>query len=127
MVFQINMEKVYRVAADLETASGRVGKVGRAKLGEQADKTLEVQKQMAPVRTGKLRDDLSVEMQGDGRSSSLVAIVGASADPPRESFFQENGTSRMPAHPFIAPSELMAEYEWPIKADEILGEVTDGI
>lgn len=67
-------------------------------------------KEMAPVRTGALRDSIHTEMDGD-----LVAQVGSDLD---YSVYQEYGTSRMPAHPFMTPA---AEEARQIFEDDLRG------
>ncbi len=53
----------------------------------------------APVDTGRLRSSITnrIEIEGD----QLVGIVGTNVE---YASFQEFGTSKMPAHPFLFPA-----------------------
>lgn len=113
------------LAQDFMTASGRVGKLGREALEDVAEATLEAQRQLVPKRTWELHNDLEVWMSGDGRSATLVAHVGSSLNPPRQAFFQENGTARMSAHPFAGPSADLADRELPKRIERVMDEVAD--
>lgn len=53
-------------------------------------------KVLAPVSTGALRDSITAQSDGD-----LSAVVGSDLD---YAVYQEYGTSRMPAQPFLTPA-----------------------
>lgn len=55
----------------------------------------------APVDTGALRNSISTDITGDGRFLSMAGEVGPTVD---YGIWQEIGTSRMPAHPYLAPA-----------------------
>lgn len=99
MPIRTNAEEL---AAKLDTASGRVGPVGTRAIRQAADEVLKVQEAHVPVRTGRLRGSLNVQVEGDGRSGTIIAHVGPTGV--RYATFQEHGTSRMAAHPFAEPA-----------------------
>lgn len=90
------------VGLKFDTASGRVGPLGTRAVKEAADEVLEVQEAHVPVRTRHLKESLNVQVEGDGRSGTIIAHVGPTGV--RYATFQEHGTSRMAAHPFAEPA-----------------------
>ncbi len=54
---------------------------------------------LAPVDTGRLRSSITTEMSRDFRG--VVCYVGSNTE---YAIYQELGTSRMPAHPFLVPA-----------------------
>lgn len=56
-------------------------------------------KQRAPVDTGRLRSSVTWELDSEGRF--LVARIGTNVVYAK---YQELGTARMPAHPFLRPA-----------------------
>lgn len=56
-------------------------------------------KRLAPVDTGRLRSSIGWTLIQDG--GRLSALVGSNV---AYAWYQEFGTSRMPAHPFLRPA-----------------------
>ncbi len=61
-------------------------------------------KRNAPVDTGYLRDHITSEVTGSDKE--VVGTIGHLHYPATEGYniYQEFGTSRMPAHPFLFPA-----------------------
>jgi HK97 gp10 family phage protein len=79
--------KIRSVAAAAEKARDLVAKA-----------SLDEAKRRAPVgKTGKIRDGLQIRQLANGKVAVGVWDV-------REASFQENGTSKMHAHPFMHPA-----------------------
>lgn len=92
----------YALAAQLETASGRIGApisaaVRKTALAIEADA-----RAAAPEGpTGDLRDSIKATITGDGRGSVMSAEIAA--DVPYAGFVEE-GTSKMAPQPFMMPA-----------------------
>lgn len=127
----VDVTQVEALSQDFQTASGRVGKLGREVLAEQAGELHDLQ--VARVRatkapTGDLESHLIISMRGDGRSTTLSAWVGSDGNERNaHGFFLENGTARMPAQPWNEPAAAHAERTWPVRAEKLMQEVTDAI
>lgn len=106
MKIELETDKLRELAADLEKAAPRVGaaasaaiRKGSAELTRTA-KSL-APKRLAPKRTGALAASIEASIYGDGRSSILTAVVGPTE---RYGLFQERGTSRHAAQPYMGPA-----------------------
>lgn len=89
------------VAAEMRAAHGRIGGDG-AKLVKAFTLRVEARaKVYCPVDTGYLKNSISSEFTGDGRSGEMSGAVTAGANYAR---FVEYGTSRMHAQPFMNPA-----------------------
>lgn len=115
------------LAQRLETASARVGVEGRKAITEQADATRDAQKAHAPVRSGDLRDHIRVLLDGDGRSGAMWAEIGPQGEARGHGYFQEHGTARHPAQPFVEPASQQADKEWPARVEKLMEAVTDDL
>lgn len=60
-----------------------------------------IARDLAAVRTGFMKSQVTHEFHGDGRSGSMDGEWGDEADYAK---YVENGTSRMAAQPFVGPS-----------------------
>jgi phage gpG-like protein len=91
------VEELNRLAVDLAGAPQRVGVRGAAALRKTAHDIEATGKAFAPVDTGNLRNSITTDFAGDGRSAEMSAEIG-----PTVSYapFQEYGTSR------IAPQSI---------------------
>lgn len=87
------------LAALLEGPTGPVAK----ELVKRAIRVERMAKHLAPVDTGRLRASIGWRLEVDTRG--LVALVGTDV---HYAPYQEFGTSRMPAHPFLRPALLAA-------------------
>ena len=99
---KIDTSEVRELAAALEREGARVGKATAAVIVKGGKDVERAAKRVAPVGpTGDLRESISVTMYGDGRSKGLTAVIGPTV---RYGLFQERGTSRHPAQPFMQPA-----------------------
>jgi HK97 gp10 family phage protein len=74
-------------------------------------------KGVVPVDTGKLRDSISSEQAGNGYTVGPRGVDYAS--------YVENGTSRSPAQPYVAPTVQWARANGPSRiARRIEGEIS---
>lgn len=100
-----------RAAAGLDEAADRVTeRVAKGALGTARD--------IAPVLTGEMRDDLRMRRDGDR------AIVEVSTYYAR---FQEFGTSRMAPNPFIRPAVDRWEPELVREVERVRDQVIEDI
>lgn len=84
-----------RYARDLALAADGIDEKAAAATDEVGRGALSTARGRAPVDTGRLRSELRLVRRG-----SAVAVESATP----YSIYQEFGTSRMPAHPFIGPA-----------------------
>ena len=111
------------LAQDFETASGRVGPLGRAALVEQADVVQDMQQQLVPKDSWDLHDHITARTQGDGRSATMWAEIGPTGEDRGHGWFVENGTARMPAQPFVEPATEAAAKAWPARVERVMDDV----
>lgn len=97
-----------RLAADLGTASVRVGAKVSSAVDESTTSVAQTAQNLAPVDTGELRSSITAN---DGTMSGTVE---AGTD---HAFYVEFGTSKMPPQPFMGPA-LDAEEDPFVKAIE---------
>lgn len=97
-MFDIDASEVRQLAADITTATGRVGELASQVVRKTA---LDVQRDaqtLAPVDTGFLQSSISTTIAGDGEMS---AEVGPTA---HYGIYVEMGTSRMSPQPYLFPA-----------------------
>lgn len=97
----LDISEVRALGSRLQTVGGRIGApaaqaIRRTALAIEADA-----KALAPVDTGNLRNSISSEVTGDGRFGAITAEIGPTAE---YGIYQEFGTSRMAAQPFLGPA-----------------------
>lgn len=56
-------------------------------------------KALAPVKTGKLRDSIESKVTTEGKRTTIKLYAGVNY-----AVYIENGTSKMPAQPFLKPA-----------------------
>lgn len=62
-------------------------------------------KELAPVLTGQLRDDIAAEIERQGKGSDTRRIeIGVRKPTSRRFHLSEFGTAHNPAHPFMRPA-----------------------
>jgi HK97 gp10 family phage protein len=83
------------ISALFESANGACGQYVRS-MGKRAE---QMAKALVPVQTGRLRDSITSEVEGD------TAIVSANTE---YALFVELGTRNMAAQPFLRPAMLAA-------------------
>lgn len=83
------------LAALFDSTSGPIAK----DLKRRGIKVQRRARQLAPVDTGRLRSSIGEELARSG--SLLIERVGTDVD---YAAFQELGTSRTPAHPYLRPA-----------------------
>lgn len=101
MKIELETDKLRELAADLEKAAPRVGAAASAAIRKGSAELTRTAKSLAPKRTGALAASIEASIYGDGRSSILTAVVGPTE---RYGLFQERGTSRHAAQPFMGPA-----------------------
>lgn len=89
------------LAADLERAPGRVGARAAQVIRSGAARITRDAKILAPVDTGNLRASIGADITGDGRTGSITAEIGPTAD---YGVYVELGTSRMAPQPYLFPA-----------------------
>ncbi len=95
----INARQLSRLGSQLTEASVVVAERTSAAVRKTAMDIEATAKQLAPVDTGFLRSSISTTVRG--RGVSTTAVVGPTAE---YGIYQELGTSRMAAHPYLAPA-----------------------
>lgn len=94
-------DKAFVAAVPAEMEAYKVA--AREFIEKTAEKVVQVAEQLAPVRTGRLKEDIDAHpfvREANGGYVQITVKV-------REGFYQEFGTSVMRAHPFLRPA--MAE------------------
>ena len=89
----------------LEGIADRVAGVTEEAVAEFAKDVETHMKGVVPVDTGKLRDSISAEQAGEGWTVGPRGVDYAE--------YVENGTSRSPAQPYVAPTLVWAKQEGP--------------
>lgn len=93
----MDFDGLNELAVDLRTAPARTKPLAKAIVAKTAFDMEADMKVLAPVDTGNLVGSVGSTFDSDG----LGAEVGPTAD---YSWFVENGTSTMPAQPFVGPA-----------------------
>ena len=101
MGFELDISQAVALASRFTTASGRIGAAASAVLRRTAYAIEADAKASAPVDTGALRASISTSLTGDGRGGSMTAEIGPTVE---YGVYQEYGTSKMAAHPFMGPA-----------------------
>lgn len=90
------------LAKDIGEAPKAAGHLVRAVVRKTAKDVEHTAKLLAPVDTGNLKGSISTsDLRAMGTSGSIEAEVRATAE---YAIYQEVGTSRMPAQPFMGPA-----------------------
>lgn len=101
MKIDVDTAELKRLAADLATESGRVGRETAAAIRKGGKEIAKAAANSAPYKFGELQGDIESNTYGDGRSSAMTAVIGTTV---RQGAFQEYGTSRHAAQPFLGPA-----------------------
>lgn len=91
----------YELAARFENAAGRIGAPMAAAVRKTAFDIEADAKTLAPVDTGNLENSISTTITGDGRTGTITAEIGPTAE---YGAFVEYGTSRMGPQPYMTPA-----------------------
>ena len=97
MAFTVDTSQLNRLAADLGRASYRATQQAQKAVTKTAADMERAAKQAAPVDTGALRASIGSTIAGDRLSAEIGPTVAYAP-------YQEWGTSRMAAHPFMGPA-----------------------
>lgn len=93
---------IRKFSADLNAEAKRVGARTATVIRKAAKDIQRDARIMAPVDTGNLRNSITTEVTGDGRTSSMSAEIGPTAN---YGIYVELGTSRTPGgQPFLFPA-----------------------
>lgn len=90
-----------QLSTDLTAAGRQVGARARTVIRKAAMDIERDAKNLAPVDTGNLKNSIGHSDLRIGTSGQLVAEIGPTAN---YGIFLEQGTSRMPAQPFMGPA-----------------------
>lgn len=101
MSISVDTSQVRALGSRLQSAGGRVGARTSAALRATAFGIEADAKVLAPVDTGNLRNSISTSIAGDGRTGTMTAEIGPTAE---YAVFQEYGTSTQPGQPFLGPA-----------------------
>lgn len=101
MGITIDTSEVRALASRVGTAGPRVGAKAATVLRRTALAIEADAKALAPVDTGNLRSSISTALTGDGRTGSMSAEVGPTAE---YGIYQEYGTSTQPGTPSLGPA-----------------------
>jgi HK97 gp10 family phage protein len=82
--------------------------------------TVSEARSLAPVRTGRLRDSISYEADEDALMMTFRADTGYA-------IYQEDGTSKMSANPYLRGPAANAETELNSKMDDSISSRLDGL
>lgn len=100
MGVDVDVSEVNRLAVDMKTGGGVGPRAARALRKTASDVEADA-KILCPVDTGNLRNSISTSVSGDGRSGSMSAEVGPTAE---YGVYVELGTSRMSPQPYLGPA-----------------------
>jgi HK97 gp10 family phage protein len=102
----------------LREAADRIAGVTEAAISDFADDVVVHMKGIVPVDTGELKGSIKKEKQGKGYTVGPRGVDYAE--------FVENGTSRSPAQPYVAPTIQWAKANGPKRiARRIKGEISE--
>ncbi|WP_426566383.1 HK97-gp10 family putative phage morphogenesis protein [Angustibacter sp. McL0619] len=95
------IDQLNSLSADLGKASARVGRLAAVAVRASASDIERNAKLFCPVDTGNLRNSISTDLRGDGRSLAMEAEIGPTAN---YGAYVEFGTSRMAPHAYMGPA-----------------------
>lgn len=101
MSVSVDSSQVLALSGAIRKNAGAVGARTAAAIRKTAHDIEADAKGFAPVDTGFLRNSISTTISGDGRFGEIAAVIGPTAE---YGIYQEVGTSKMPAHPYLAPA-----------------------
>lgn len=101
MGIDFDFSEVRALGSRLQGAGGRVGLKAAAALRKTAYDIEADAKALAPVDTGNLRNSITTSIGGDGRTGTMTADIGPTAE---YGIHQEYGTSTQPGTPFMGPA-----------------------
>lgn len=90
-----------KINIDTQKVINRIAEEGDEALGSLANETAEIAKDMAPVLTGNLRS--SIASLHDGQMQYRVVTQTGNGRNGGYGAWQELGTAKMPAHPYLVP------------------------
>lgn len=93
----VDLSEIEAFARTVDTSGPRLGARAAKAVRDTAKDVESTMKSSAPVDTGRLRDSISTEYEGDGRSREFTATIGPSVDYAR---FVVNGTAFVAPNPF---------------------------
>ena len=113
----VNPRGIRAAQQRLRDLADRVAGVTEQAVAEFAADVEKHMKGVVPVDTGKLRDSIKTEKVGNGYTVGPRGVEYAG--------YVENGTSRSPAQPYVAPTIQWARQEAPKRiARRIEGEIS---
>lgn len=109
-----------RLAADLGGSQERVGRKVASILRDTASKVEASARAATPVDTGELRDSITTDFRGDGRSLGMTAWIGPTAMHGR---FVEYGTASIAPRPFMAQAVDAHREDFERQIADALGDI----
>lgn len=110
--FDLNVTELNQYQNQLERVAGEISLAARAVTSRYTDLIVKEAKRLVPVDTGRLRDSITADTQGE--ASRTVATGDIVADAPYAGFV-EFGTVRMAPQPYMRPA--LAKYRRDFKND----------
>lgn len=104
--------------SDLTRIARKAPELAHAALKQTADDILDLAKQLAPVDTGALRGSGRTEMRGEN-----TAVIGFGSPEIDYAKYQEYGTSRMAAQPYLTPAFAQARQTFERRLREKMKEL----
>lgn len=101
MTVDIDTSDLMALSVELGEAATRAGAKVDVVVRRSAARVEGEAKMFCPVDTGNLRSSIFTTVAGDGRSGSVTATIGPSAE---YGGYVEYGTSRMPPHAYLGPA-----------------------
>lgn len=98
---KIDTSQLAAVGADISRAGGHVGAKAAAVFRKTIHDIEADAKTLSPIDTGALRNSISSDITGSGSFTAMTGEVGPTVD---YGIWQEIGTSRMAAQPYLAPA-----------------------
>lgn len=98
---KIDTSQLSAVGADIRRNGGHVGAKASAAFRKTIHDIEADAKNLSPIDTGALRNSISSDITGNGSFTTMAGEVGPTVD---YGIWQEIGTSRMAAQPYLAPA-----------------------
>ncbi|WP_248582598.1 HK97-gp10 family putative phage morphogenesis protein [Nocardioides sp. InS609-2] len=120
MTVALDVSELRALGFRLQAASGTIGALTAAAVRKTAFDIEADAKALAPVDTGNLKNSITTTLTGDGRTGSMSAEIGPTAE---YGVFQEYGTSTQPGKAYMGPA---FDRRAP-GLDAAIGQILDGL
>jgi len=116
----IDASELADLADDLDRSVDRVGAQRAKAVRDTADAIVATARRLVSVDTGRTRSSIGYDLEGDGRSAAMTAVIGPTTFYAR---FVEHGTAKAPPRPFMAPAADQHENEFVDVISDIGGDL----